>query len=221
MFGSARPNAALLAHLRAYYPSHATASTYNARQEALAQMLKQPWADPTREPGLFPPLGKPPVPGLPVYQGRGCPHCPYIGRTTKTMEKHRRVNYKDKDGYCSSGRLSRAQARARAQQPPITRLQHIFGIRPGNSCTQIAKLRREDNVLPLLGVRTEPRPQQVFAVAVNVRGIPEALARGIEFVQEGEALCIGKVRTLEGAQAHHAIADGGYKRAVGAEGPGG
>jgi hypothetical protein len=93
------PPKALLAHLRAHHPSHATASTYNARQEALAQMLKQPWTDPTREPGLFPPPGGPPVPGLPVYQGRGCPHCPYIRRTTKTMEKHQWVNHKDKDGY--------------------------------------------------------------------------------------------------------------------------
>jgi hypothetical protein len=39
------------------------------------------------------------MPGLPIYQGRGCPHYPYISRTTSTMEKHYQVNYKDQDGH--------------------------------------------------------------------------------------------------------------------------
>jgi hypothetical protein len=152
------PPQALLAHLRAHHPSHATASSYNACQEALAQMLKQPWIDPSREPGLFPPPGGPPMPGLPVYQGRGCPHCPYIGRTTSTMEKHRRVNHKDKDGHWSPGWLSRAQARARAQQRLVDRVVHcqrFYHVGTGSHFFKVTPLpARNRQALPIAPLLT-------------------------------------------------------------------
>lgn len=44
----------LLSHLRTRYPSHTTASTHAGRQDALAQMLKQPWIDLSQDTCLTP-----------------------------------------------------------------------------------------------------------------------------------------------------------------------
>jgi hypothetical protein len=83
----------LLTHLRTRHGSYLTAATYPLREAALGVMLWQPWADPAREPVRQPAAGDPPVPGLLVYQGYGCPHCPYIACTLDSMEKHRRAEH--------------------------------------------------------------------------------------------------------------------------------
>ncbi|CEN59982.1 hypothetical protein ASPCAL02423 [Aspergillus calidoustus] len=69
----------LLTHLRTRHGSHPTAA-------------RPPWpgcssgpVDPTR------------VPGLPVYQGHGCPHCPYIARTLDSIDTHRRAKHREQD----------------------------------------------------------------------------------------------------------------------------
>jgi hypothetical protein len=105
----------LLTHLRTRHGSHPTAATYPLREAALGAMLQQPWADPAREPVRQPATGNPPVPGLPVYQGYGCPHCLYIARTLDSMEKHRRVEHQEQDGIWGQGQLLAARARARHQ----------------------------------------------------------------------------------------------------------
>ncbi|KAG2000910.1 hypothetical protein GB937_010702 [Aspergillus fischeri] len=62
-------------------------------------MLQRPWADLSQGPCPQPSTGDPPVPGLPVYQGRGCPHCPYICRALAGLQDHRARKHKDQDGY--------------------------------------------------------------------------------------------------------------------------
>ncbi|KAL2835500.1 hypothetical protein BJY01DRAFT_252624 [Aspergillus pseudoustus] len=78
-------------------------------------MLQRPWADPARAPGRQPSAGNPPVPGLPVYQGYGCPHCPYITWTPDSVDKHHRGKHRGQDREWGPGRLSVARARARQQ----------------------------------------------------------------------------------------------------------
>jgi hypothetical protein len=59
------------------------------------------------------------------------------------MEKHRQVNYKNKDGHWSSGRLSRAQARARAQQRLADRVVHcqrFYRVGPGSHFFKVTPL---------------------------------------------------------------------------------
>ncbi|KAL2783456.1 hypothetical protein BJX66DRAFT_344936 [Aspergillus keveii] len=93
------PPSTLLTHLRTRHGSHPAAATLPLREAALEAMLQRPWADPAREPGLFPPPGGPPVPGLPIYQGYGCPHCPYITRSLKATQNHRRQAHQDQDSH--------------------------------------------------------------------------------------------------------------------------
>jgi hypothetical protein len=69
--------------------------THPLREAALEAILQQPWADLAREPVRQPAAGDPPVPGLPVYQGYGCPHYPYVTRTVDSTEKHCRVEYQE------------------------------------------------------------------------------------------------------------------------------
>jgi hypothetical protein len=88
----------LLTHLCTHHGSHLTTATYPLREAALGAMLQQPWADPAWEPVRQPAAGDPPVLGLPVYQGYGCPHCLYITRTLDSMEKHRRAEHQEQDG---------------------------------------------------------------------------------------------------------------------------
>ncbi|CEL11799.1 hypothetical protein ASPCAL14895 [Aspergillus calidoustus] len=105
----------LLTHLRTHHHSHPTAATLPLREAALEAMLQRAWADPAQEPGRQPTTGDPPVPGLPVYQGYGCPHCPYIAWTLESTNGHRRAQHKEQDGTWGPGRLSAARARARQQ----------------------------------------------------------------------------------------------------------
>jgi hypothetical protein len=105
----------LLGHLRARHRSHPAAATPALCQLVLTQMLQRPWADPGQGPCPQPSAGDPPVPGLPVYQGHRCPHCPYICRAPAKLQDHRAQKHKDQDGHWGRGRPSAAQARARAQ----------------------------------------------------------------------------------------------------------
>jgi hypothetical protein len=98
-------------------------------------MLQQPWVDPARELSRQPTAGDPPVPGLPVYQGYGCPHCPYIARTLDSTNTHRRAKHRDQDGVWGQGRLSAARHRARQQARLANRVvscQRLYITRAGS-----------------------------------------------------------------------------------------
>jgi hypothetical protein len=125
----------LLTHLCTRHGSHPTAATLPLHKAALAVMLQRPWADPAREPGRQPTAGDPPVPGLPVYQGFGCPHCPYITQNPDSTEKHRRAKHREQDGVWGQGRLSAARARARQQARLANRVvscQRLYVTRAGS-----------------------------------------------------------------------------------------
>ncbi|KAL4911720.1 hypothetical protein BDW62DRAFT_207176, partial [Aspergillus aurantiobrunneus] len=105
----------LLTHLRTHHSAHATAATPALHEAALTAMLQQPWIDPAREPCRQPSAGDPPVPGLPVYRGYKCPHCPYVARHPKVVQNHRSRNHHKQDGLQAPGRQSAAQRQARAR----------------------------------------------------------------------------------------------------------
>ncbi|KAG2000762.1 hypothetical protein GB937_010862 [Aspergillus fischeri] len=126
----------LICHLRDRHHSHPTAATVALCQAALTEMLKRPWIDPSQEAGLLPPPGAPPVEGLPVYQGYGCPHCPYVGRTARTLQDHRRRNHQEQDGHCGRGYQPVKLARARARNclaDCVVHCQCFFPSGPGSS----------------------------------------------------------------------------------------
>ncbi|KAF7184841.1 hypothetical protein CNMCM7691_006891 [Aspergillus felis] len=77
-------------------------------------MLQQPWVDPSQGPCPQPSAGDPPMPGLPVYQGHGCPHCPYICRSVALLHKHRAQKHQEQEGHWGQGWLLVAQAHAYA-----------------------------------------------------------------------------------------------------------
>ncbi|RHZ49046.1 uncharacterized protein CDV56_103939 [Aspergillus thermomutatus] len=102
----------LLTHLRVHHRSHATVATVALREAALTEMLKRPWIDPTKRSCVIPSPADPPIPGLPVYQGHGCPHCSYVARTTETIQKHHRETHRDLEPPCGRGRKPQWQAKA-------------------------------------------------------------------------------------------------------------
>ncbi|KAG2001178.1 hypothetical protein GB937_010415 [Aspergillus fischeri] len=110
-------------HLRDRHHSHPTAATVALCQAALTEMLKRPWIDPSQEAGPLPP-GGPPVEGLPVYRGYGCPHCPYVCRTARSLQDHRRRNHQEQDGHCGRGRQPVKLAQARARNRLADRVVH-------------------------------------------------------------------------------------------------
>ncbi|GFF59837.1 telomere-associated RecQ helicase, putative [Aspergillus udagawae] len=125
----------LLGHLRTRHRSHPTVATPALCQAVLTQMLQRPWADPGQGPCPQPSAGDPPIPGLPVYQGHRCPHCPYICRSPALLHKHRAQKHRDQEGHWGQGRLSAAQAHARAHARPANRVvscQQFFTSRAGS-----------------------------------------------------------------------------------------
>ncbi|KAL4755670.1 uncharacterized protein BDW70DRAFT_165234 [Aspergillus foveolatus] len=105
----------LLTHLRKRHRSHPSAATVALCKAALAKMLQQPWVDSCRGPCRQPAPADPPVPGLPVYQGYGCPHCPYIARHVTCMQNHRGKHHQDQDGTRGPGRRRVMQEQALAK----------------------------------------------------------------------------------------------------------
>ncbi|KAL4982725.1 hypothetical protein BDW68DRAFT_182286 [Aspergillus falconensis] len=85
----------LLTHLRVRHRWHATVATVAQRDTALAEMLKRPWIDPAKQPCITPSPADPPISGLPVHQGYGCPHCAYVALHHKSVQKHRSTNHRD------------------------------------------------------------------------------------------------------------------------------
>ncbi|EAL89303.1 uncharacterized protein AFUA_6G14670 [Aspergillus fumigatus Af293] len=53
-------------------------------------MGRRPAWDPTQGACVLPPLESAPMPGLPVYQGYCCPHCPYVVWALSNLPKHQR-----------------------------------------------------------------------------------------------------------------------------------
>ncbi|KAL6228589.1 hypothetical protein BDW75DRAFT_246594, partial [Aspergillus navahoensis] len=131
----------LLRHLRTRHRAHPSAATVALCEAALASMLQRPWVDPWREPCRQPAPGDPPVPGLPVYRGYGCPHCPYITRALKGIQEHRRKKHKDRDGSWGRGRLSVLQAHARAKARLAERVvscQRFYPMRAGSHFFEVS-----------------------------------------------------------------------------------
>ena len=103
-----------ITHLRTRHGSHPNAATPALQQAALTAMLQQPWINPEHEIVRFPPPSSPPILGLPVYRGYGCPYYEYICRCRRTMDKHRDQNHADRDGARRKrGRETIAQTQAR------------------------------------------------------------------------------------------------------------
>ncbi|KAJ5117456.1 hypothetical protein N7448_011088 [Penicillium atrosanguineum] len=75
-------------HLCSHHRRHPAATTAELRQAALAEMLKRPWLEPTRESCKFPPPDSAPIAGLPVYPGLRCPRCSYVSRALTTLRSH-------------------------------------------------------------------------------------------------------------------------------------
>ncbi|KAF7184834.1 hypothetical protein CNMCM7691_006833 [Aspergillus felis] len=125
----------LLAHLRTHHRSHPTVATPALCQAVLTQMLQRPWVDPSQGPCPQPSAGDPPVPGLLVYQGHGCPHCPYICRSAALLHKHRAQKHREQEGHRGQGQLSAAQAHAYARACLANRIvscQRFFTSRAGS-----------------------------------------------------------------------------------------
>lgn len=60
-------------------------------------MRRLPWLDPEKEPCIFSPPESPPIPGLSVYRGYGCPYCAFVTRKeTIIFGKHRGQNHHDR-----------------------------------------------------------------------------------------------------------------------------
>jgi hypothetical protein len=100
------PPAHVVTHLRRTHEGHPTASTSSLRQAALDQMLLRPWFDPRKEPCPVPPTDGPPIPGLTVFQGLGCPGCPYVARKVSAMASHYSKTHVS-PGACQKGRRPR------------------------------------------------------------------------------------------------------------------
>ncbi|KAF7586549.1 hypothetical protein BBP40_008689 [Aspergillus hancockii] len=75
-------------HLCSHHGTYSTAATAELRQTALTEMLQRPWLDPAREPCVFAPPNSPPVPGLPVSPGLGCPRCNYACRSVESLRNY-------------------------------------------------------------------------------------------------------------------------------------
>jgi hypothetical protein len=81
-------NASYQVWLCSHHRHHPAARTAELRQAALAEMLKWPWLEPTREPCRLHPPDSAPIPGLPVYPDFRCPRCTYISRALATIRSH-------------------------------------------------------------------------------------------------------------------------------------
>ncbi|KAL4982284.1 hypothetical protein BDW68DRAFT_182688 [Aspergillus falconensis] len=88
--------AALPLRCRAIHPAPSCApATVTLSEPFLEEMVQPPWVDPSPEPCRQPAPGDPRAPGLPVYQGYGCPYCPYIGQALKGIQNQRHEEHKD------------------------------------------------------------------------------------------------------------------------------
>lgn len=80
----------LQTHLATQHGKHPSAATPALQVAAQALMGRQPAWDLTQGACVPPPPESAPVPGLPVYQGYRCPHCPYVARALSNLLKHQR-----------------------------------------------------------------------------------------------------------------------------------
>ena len=177
----------LVTHLRSRHRSHPTAATTALCQAALTEMLKQPWVDPTRERCPVPPTGGPPIPGLPVYKGYGCPHCPYVCRMTETLRNHRGRAHRELDRKRYRGRQLVQLAQAQAQRRLADRVvscQRFFPTAAGSHFFEVTYTTSNSTGQPLqtatitqadfIRVRVEEALQEGLAAAeIQDRQFPE------------------------------------------------
>ncbi|KAL4861596.1 hypothetical protein BDV12DRAFT_207891 [Aspergillus spectabilis] len=78
----------LTTHLAKKHQEHPSAATSPLRQIILDQIIQRPWLNPSNEPCPVPTLSSPPIEGLTLFRGLGCPHCPYVARSVRSMAKH-------------------------------------------------------------------------------------------------------------------------------------
>ena len=87
----------VVGHLATKHRRHPLARSGAQRAAIYVEAAKvQPW-DPVLEPFIPPPPDAPPIPGLTVHDGYGCPEngcpesgCPFAARTPKSLQNHRR-----------------------------------------------------------------------------------------------------------------------------------
>jgi hypothetical protein len=78
----------LKTHLAKKHQGHPSTASGPLRQVVLDHMIQLPWLDPSREPCPVPIPSSPPIEGLALFRGLGCPHCPYVARSVNAMAKH-------------------------------------------------------------------------------------------------------------------------------------
>lgn len=113
-----------------YHPTARTAALRAAAAEAAWK--RGPW-DPVTEPFRPPPPERPPIPGLPVYDGYACPHehCDtYAARAIDSLQSHRRRLHKVSTGRVGGRRSS--EAPMRTQFRPVS-CQRFFTAGPSSS----------------------------------------------------------------------------------------
>ncbi|KAL4912955.1 hypothetical protein BDW62DRAFT_206027, partial [Aspergillus aurantiobrunneus] len=181
----------LLTHLRTRHGSHPSAATPALREAALAAMLQRPWIDPAREASRFPAKGDPPVPGLPVYRGHACPHCPYITRSFPLLDEHRSKKHKEQDGCWRPGRLSiaerQARGKARLAARPVS-CQRFYITRAGSYFFEVSQAMPAGGCQEHDTARIPQDPAELIRARVN------------QALQEGEAaaeLANGQVPAID------------------------
>jgi hypothetical protein len=96
----------------AYTPPCPSLLTPNCGHPSPAHLDRDAEAATDSKPCVVPSPGDPPIPGLLVYQGHGCPHYSYIARTNETIQKHHCETYEDLEPPCGRGQQSQWQAKA-------------------------------------------------------------------------------------------------------------
>ncbi|KAL4860498.1 hypothetical protein BDV12DRAFT_209310 [Aspergillus spectabilis] len=84
----------LKTHLAKKHQGHPSAATSPLRQIILDQMIQRPWLNPSKEPCPVPTPSSPPIEGLTLFRGLGCPNCPYVARSVRSMAKHHQKTHR-------------------------------------------------------------------------------------------------------------------------------
>ncbi|KAJ5605342.1 hypothetical protein N7510_010496 [Penicillium lagena] len=111
----------LVGHLAVRHRRHPSSSTGQLRLVAHRIMSKQPCIDPTKgDAVVFPPADSLPIAHLPVYRGYRCPHCPYVSRDIRTLDKHRGQHHRTEEPPRKVGAQPRGAVNRRYVSRPVS-----------------------------------------------------------------------------------------------------